>query len=104
MAEPSKSRTSASDIEDQFKTIREDISRLTKLMTQFGEEFLADASDAAAEQSGDWINRSRRKAGETGRKVREKAASVEDYVVEKPVQSAVIALLIGLVLGSMSRR
>ena len=104
MAQTSGSGKSTDDVEDQIKVIKEDIAQLTKLIKELGEERYGEAAKAAREQVDDWMNKSREKVDEASEQVKAKAASIEDYVVEKPVQSAFIALLIGLLFGSMMRR
>lgn len=93
MAGSSGSKTSSNDIDNQIKQVREEVSELSKLILQFGEERVSEAGQTARAQ-----------AGQASEKLKAKAASIEDRIVEKPVQSAIIALLIGLVIGSLSRR
>lgn len=104
MPQTSKGQTTASDVEEQIKTIRDDITKLTRMMVDLGEGRAADAAKMAQSEAEEIIGHAKRVAGETADKARQKAASAEDFVVQKPIQSAFIALLVGIFIGSMSRR
>jgi ElaB/YqjD/DUF883 family membrane-anchored ribosome-binding protein len=82
MADSTKSGIGKEDIEGQIKTIREDVTGLMALVRGLSEEKLENVTRTA----------------------KAKTATVEDYIVEKPVQSAIIALLVGIIIGFMSRR
>lgn len=99
-----KPETKSGDIEDQIKVIRDDVSKLTKLIMELGEDKVSEAVKSARGEAEDLFNKSRRMAGEASDRARQTAGSVEDYIAEKPFQSAMIALLIGFLIGSMSRR
>jgi ElaB/YqjD/DUF883 family membrane-anchored ribosome-binding protein len=111
MAQASKSETSAgksnvaaADIEEQIKTIRDDVANLSKLIMQLGEDKVSEAVKTARDEAEELLNRSRRMADEATDRAKKTAGSVEDYIAEKPIQSAMIALLVGFLIGSMSRR
>lgn len=104
MAPPRKTETPVADIDEQIKTIREDISRLTKLMMQLGEDKVSEAKKTVRDEADDLLKRSKHAAEEAAETAKAKVAPIEDYIVEKPVQSALIALLVGIFLGSLSRR
>ena len=104
MAQSGKGDTSASDIEAQITTIRQDISKLTEMMKDLGREKVSEARSTAQAEAAELLGRTRKAADDAADKARAKVASIEDYIVEKPVQSTIMALLIGMVLGAMSRR
>lgn len=104
MAQTKSQTPTSGDIEDQIKTIRDDIGTLTGLLKQVMEDKAGDAKASAKQEAEDLLKRSQEAADEATRKVRQAAGSVEDYIAERPVQSTLIALLIGLFIGSMSRR
>lgn len=99
-----KPETEAGDIDEQIKVIRDDVSKLTKLLMELGEDKVSEAIKTARGEAEDLYDRSRRMAGQASDRARQTAGTVEDYIAEKPFQSALIALLIGFLIGSMSRR
>jgi len=104
MAQSSKAEPNAEDIEAQMKVIREDIAALTNLMKQAGEQKLSKLGSSTRAEAEKLVRDSKEKLEEIEASVKKKALSVEDYVNEKPLQTAFFALLIGLFIGSMSRR
>ncbi len=92
------------DIEQQFRLIREDVTDLAKLIKKVGESKSSEARDAALAEANELLERSRSKLDEGVSRARRAAASVEDYIHEKPVQSALIALGVGFLVGIISRR
>lgn len=104
MVQVRKPNATADDIEAQIRTIREDVTKLTGLIMQLGEEKVAGARGKARSEAEEMLGRARKSADEAAGQAREKIASIEHYIVEKPVQSAFIALLAGIFIGSMSRR
>ena len=104
MPESSNTKTTAGDIEDQIKNIREDISRLTKLFMELCQDNLSEAKRAAREELDELQSRSRRAADEATARAKQTAGSVEGYISDKPVQSTMIALLVGIFIGFLTRR
>ena len=104
MADSVKSGAGKEDIEDQIKTIRKDVTELTNLLRSIGVEKLDDVSKAARAKTDEWVQKSKESVHQAGRTVKAKAVTVEDYIIEKPLQAAIIAFLIGLFIGSISRR
>lgn len=104
MVQSSKTEPKIEDIEAQMKVIREDIAELSNLMKQAGEEKLSKLSASARVEAEKLVGESKKKIEEIEARVKQKTSSIEDYVSEKPVQSAFVALLIGLFIGSISRR
>jgi chorismate mutase len=93
MAEASKSEAKPEHVEEQIQQIRAEVSKLTDILTDLAGSRLDSAKAAAKGQADQFAQRSR-----------DAAASVEDYVREKPIQSAVAALLLGIFVGAMTRR
>ena len=104
MPEKSDSDATAGNIEEQIKTIREDISRLTQLFVQLGQDNLSGAGKAARDEADELLNRTRRAADDVAGRAKQAAGSMEGYIVEKPLQSAIVALLVGVFIGFLSRR
>jgi len=104
MATAEKSTDTRMQVEDQIREIRSDIAKLTALLEKLGEERVETAKRSARSEAEDILRRSLEMAERTGAKARETTESIEGYVREKPVQAALIAFVIGLLFGSLSRR
>ena len=104
MAQSPKSGPASGDIEQQLKIIRDDVSKLAKLVTELGEEKLSEKTRTARAEVEGLLNRSRKLADDTTDKARKTVGTVEDYISEKPVQATIIALIVGMLIGSFSRR
>lgn len=92
------------ELEQQFKVIAGDITKLTELMREIGEAKASEKRDAALAEATKLLDKSRSALEEGRLKMRQGTASVEHYIQEKPVQSAMIALGVGFLVGLMSRR
>lgn len=104
MSTSSKPSTETSEIEGQIKVIREDISSLASLLKNVVETKASDTAKKTHDQAENLINRSREAADHATDRARQAAHSVEDYLAEKPAQSALIALLVGFFIGTLWRR
>jgi len=102
--EETKRTTGRDDLERQFQVIQEDITTLSKLLRDIGEEKVGEKRDAALAEAAELLDRSRSKINEGQLKARQTAASIEDYIHKQPVQSALIALSVGFLVGMMTRR
>jgi ElaB/YqjD/DUF883 family membrane-anchored ribosome-binding protein len=103
MTDTSRSPNS-DDLERQFQVIRDDITKLTGLLRDIGEAKAGETRDAALAEAAELLERSRSALDEGRLKARQASASVETYIKEKPVQSALIALGVGFLVGMMTRR
>lgn len=92
------------DLERQFQIIRDDMTTLTRLLRDIGEAKAGEARDAAMAEAAELLDRSRAALDEGRLKARQATAGVEDYIKEKPVQSALIALGVGFLIGLVTRR
>lgn len=92
------------DVDRQFKIIREDITTLSKLLREIGEEKAGEKRDAALAEAAELLEKSRSAIDEGRLKASAANTSVEDYIREQPVQSALIALGVGFLGGMISRR
>jgi len=92
------------DLERQFQTIRDDITTLSRLMREIGEAKAGENRDAALAEAEALLDRSRAILDEGRSRARAATESIEDHIREKPVQSALIALGIGFLVGMISRR
>ena len=103
MSKSEGSRTTE-DLERQFGIIRDDITALTNLMKEIGASKADETREAALAEATRLLERSRSALDDGRLKARQAAVSVEDYIKEKPVQSALIALGVGFLVGLVSRR
>lgn len=92
------------DLEQQFKVIAGDITKLTELVREIGEAKASEKRDAALAEATKLLDKSRTTLEEGRLRLQQGTASIEHYIQEKPVQSAMIALGIGYLVGLMSRR
>jgi ElaB/YqjD/DUF883 family membrane-anchored ribosome-binding protein len=92
------------DLEQQFHVIRDDITTLTKLLKEIGEGKAGETRDKAMAEASELLERSQKSLDEARARAMHTKETVEDYITEKPVQSALIALGVGVVLGWMTRR
>lgn len=92
------------DVERQFQVLRDDLATLTRLLREVGEAEAAERRDAVLAEAATLLEKSRSTLDEGGARLRRASASIEDHIREKPVQSALIALGLGFLVGMMSRR
>ena len=92
------------DLEQQFHVIRDDIATLTTLLKEIGEGKAGDARDKAMAEASELLERSQKSLDEARVRALHTKETIEDYISEKPVQTALIALGVGVVLGWMTRR
>lgn len=104
MATAAKTTPKPEDIEAQVAQVREDIAKLTQLLGQLAGAKADEAKGLALDEAEALIGRARTKAADAKHRVEDTAGSIEHYIEEKPMQSAMIALLAGVVIGLMTRR
>jgi ElaB/YqjD/DUF883 family membrane-anchored ribosome-binding protein len=104
MATANQERATTNDVEAQVKQIKEDLSTLTRLLVQVAGHETEHTKDLALAQAADMIDRSKATAVAARQRVEGAAHSLEHYIEEKPVQSAMIALVAGMFIGWLSRR
>lgn len=92
------------DVEEQIKQIRDDISNLTGLLKELAEDRAGDLRDTAVAEAQALVGQGRQAADRARVQAHEAADSIEQYIVQKPLQSALIALGAGLLIGLVSRR
>lgn len=95
---------SADDIERQLHVLRDDMTTLARLMKEIGESKADETKEAALAEATKLLDRSREAIDEGRFQARQTAASVEEHIREKPVQSALVALAVGFFVGLMTRR
>jgi ElaB/YqjD/DUF883 family membrane-anchored ribosome-binding protein len=90
-------KTEAGEIQAQIRTLGDEIARLAALVK--------DLAQSRAGTLGDELAAASQEIGEKARAaMRDEVAAIEKQIVEKPLQSTLIALVAGLVLGAILRR
>lgn len=97
-------RNGSEDLERQFQIIRDDITTLTRLLREIGDAKAGETREAALAEATQLLERSQAALDEGRLKARQAKASVEDYIKENPVQSALMALGVGFLIGLVTRR
>jgi ElaB/YqjD/DUF883 family membrane-anchored ribosome-binding protein len=104
MATPATPGPDLAELQEQLKTIRADVSALADLLKGAAHSKAAEAGKALHEQADDLVRRGKEMTEGATQRARGAVTSIEEQIVEKPVQSALIALFIGIVIGSLGRR
>jgi ElaB/YqjD/DUF883 family membrane-anchored ribosome-binding protein len=104
MATTGKTAPKPEDIEAQVIQIRDDIATLTRLLGELAGAKVDEAKGLAMGEAEAAIGRARDRAEAVRDRAQGAAHSIEAYIEEKPVQSAVIALVAGLFIGLLTRR
>jgi ElaB/YqjD/DUF883 family membrane-anchored ribosome-binding protein len=104
MSNTTKSSAEVSDLQEQLKAIRTDVAHLTDILKGMASNRTADAGKALHDQADELIRRGREAADDATQRAKGAVSDIEDQIAEKPIQSAIIALLIGMVIGSFGRR
>jgi ElaB/YqjD/DUF883 family membrane-anchored ribosome-binding protein len=102
MAANTRSKTEA--IQDQVSDVTGEVAALAVMMKDLAVSTGEDLRGAAGEKLAEIARRSQALADRAKSKTQSEIASLEKAITEKPVQSALIALVVGLVLGALLRR
>jgi ElaB/YqjD/DUF883 family membrane-anchored ribosome-binding protein len=73
-------------------------------LCSWGRTTFPEPEKAARDEADELLNRTRQAADEVAGRAKQAAGSMESYIVEKPFQSAIVALLVGIFIGFLSRR
>jgi ElaB/YqjD/DUF883 family membrane-anchored ribosome-binding protein len=92
------------DVERQFELLRDDLAKLTRLLREVGETEAEERRDAMLAEATKLLDRSRSALDEGRLRARQATSSIEDHIRDKPMQSALIALGVGFLIGMISRR
>ena len=92
------------ELKAQLKTLRDDVVALTGLLREIGESTAGDFSETIKSKMEDVSRRSAEARDKARERTREQVGALEHQIAEKPIQSALIAFLVGAVLGGMIRR
>jgi ElaB/YqjD/DUF883 family membrane-anchored ribosome-binding protein len=104
MATTGKTAPKPEDIDAQVAQIRDDIAMLTRLLGELAGAKVDAAKGLALDEAEAVIGRARKTAESARDRAQGAAQSIESYIEEKPLQSAMIALAVGLFIGLLTRR
>jgi len=104
MSEAEKGAGTEVELEAQIQRLREDFAEMARLLKSLAGEKAAAAGEAVHGETEAQLRRSREAAENVRATAATAGTAIEDHIAATPVQSAVIALLIGFLLGSLSRR
>ncbi|MCB1491444.1 MAG: DUF883 family protein [Rhodobiaceae bacterium] len=104
MNDAAKTAADIKDVEEQIKEIRAEMANLGALLKDVAGAKASEARGVVQGHADDLIRKGRDAARDATERAKGVATTLEDHIVEKPVQSALIALLVGVVIGSFGRR
>jgi ElaB/YqjD/DUF883 family membrane-anchored ribosome-binding protein len=97
-------RSKAEAVQDQVSDVTDEVVALAAMMKDLAATTGDDLRGAAGDKLAEIARRSQALADKAKSKTQSEIASLEKAITEKPVQSALIALVVGLVLGALLRR
>ncbi len=104
MSGSTKSTTDVKELEEQVRVLRHDLSEATRLLKEFAEGKAVETGRALHDEADQLIRKTKHAAEGAKERALAASGSIEDYIAEKPLQSAFVALLIGFVIGTLGRR
>jgi ElaB/YqjD/DUF883 family membrane-anchored ribosome-binding protein len=102
MAVNTRSKTEA--IQEQISDVTDEVAALAAMMKDLAASTGEDLKGAAGEKLAEIARRSQVLADRAKAKTKSEIATLEQAITDKPLQSALIALIAGLVLGALLRR
>lgn len=100
----SQSSGQMKDVQGQFKEVTDEVAALADMLRDIAASKGEDVRAAAGERLEEIARRAHSLAEKAKAKTQSEFASLEQKITEKPVQSALIAFVIGLLLGILTRR
>ena len=92
------------DVKAQIKTISDDVAALSALVREIAASSASDAAETLKGKADDMAGQAREMKDKASRRAREEIGALEQQIVDKPLQSALIAFVIGAVIGALTRR
>ena len=92
------------DVQDQIKEVTDEVAALAGMLKDIAVTAGGDLRGAASERLEEVARRSQALADRAKSTARSELASIEQKITEKPVQSALVAFAVGLLLGLLTRR
>jgi ElaB/YqjD/DUF883 family membrane-anchored ribosome-binding protein len=92
------------EVKDQAKDVADEVAALAVMLRDVAAGAGEDLRDAGAEKLAEIARRSQALVDRVKSTTQSEIASLEQSIAERPLQSALIALVIGVVLGALLRR
>lgn len=92
------------ELKAQIKTLSDDVGVLTKMLKELAESTASDLGEDVRAKVEEMAERTGKLKRDASAKARAEADSIVRHISEKPMQSALIALLVGIIFGAMTRR
>jgi ElaB/YqjD/DUF883 family membrane-anchored ribosome-binding protein len=92
------------DVQDHVKEITDEVASLTEMLKEIAVGASDDLRTTAGEKFEEIARRSQALAEKAKSKSKSEIAVLEQKITEKPLQSALVAFVIGLLLGLLTRR
>ncbi len=97
-------RSKAEAVHEQVSDVADEVVALAAMMKDLAASTGEDMRGAAGEKLAEIARRSQALADRARSRTQSEIAALEHAITEKPLQSALIALVVGLVLGALLRR
>lgn len=97
-------RSKSGAVQEQVSDVADEVVALAAMMKDLAATTGEDLRGAAGEKLAEIARRSQALADRAKSKTHSEIAALEHAITEKPVQSALIALVVGLLLGALLRR
>lgn len=95
---------SEEELARQFEQLRADVAEMSRLLKRVGLEKADGLREDLESRVGDFEDMGRRHAEELSKSAASLEAEVAAHIREKPLQSLILAAVIGFVFGLLSRR
>jgi ElaB/YqjD/DUF883 family membrane-anchored ribosome-binding protein len=99
-----QSNVQMNDVQRQFKEVTDEVAALADMLKDIAASKGEEARAAAGERLEELARRAQVLAEKAKSRTQSELSSLEQKITEKPVQSALIAFVIGLLLGILTRR
>jgi ElaB/YqjD/DUF883 family membrane-anchored ribosome-binding protein len=99
-----QSTVHAKDVQGQVKEVTDEVAALAEMLKEIAADTGEQLQGAAGEKLEEIARRSQALAEKAKSRTKSEIASLEQKITEKPLQSALIAFAIGLLLGVLTRR
>ncbi len=99
-----KSDDPAAELAAQIQEIRDDIGKLSDIVTRLATQKLDETTGMAREGLDEFARRGQEAADQLRGKAKEHLASVEHTIEDKPLVAVLVALAVGFFVGTVMRR
>lgn len=104
MSESYHAESTGRQLRSKAEDLREDVVEMAKLSKEYAAEKLRGLREGASHRMHDLQDRASRTYGRGKQRAGEVQRNVEDYVIEQPLKSLLMALGAGLLLGFFWRK